>query len=205
MANHSSRCALLWRVRSKQRSSACRVIVSPVSEELVPAGVELHYEGAATLGASGRARLHGRVGGIGGMLWEALAAAGWVGEMATHQMKVACRVGVSPPTDEARESSAVEPLPGRKREIVEGGWVDERGVSWGLQVGSLNGRAAGPGYRLLERERTEDDLEFSEDLLYTAAARAGWLPGEPNETVEVPNVDIIVRVTRRAAVIASHA
>jgi len=40
--------------------------------------------------------------------------------------------------------------------------------------GPLNGRAAGPGYRLLETERRPEDLEFGEDMLYTAAIRAGW-------------------------------
>ncbi len=138
------------------------------------------------------------------MLWEAIAAAGWAGKVATRQMTIELRTSVSPPANEiGGGSDEFGPLPGRRRQIVEGGWTDERGVSWGQQVGPLNGRAAGPGYMLLESERTPDDLEFGEDMLYAAAARVGWLSGQPDEVVDVPNVEITVSVTPRASAIAS--
>jgi hypothetical protein len=65
-----------------------------VTGDLLTNGVEVHYDGPATLGGSGKARLHDRVGGIGEMVWEALDGAGWVGEVATLRMTVALRVGV---------------------------------------------------------------------------------------------------------------
>jgi hypothetical protein len=77
------------------------------------------------------------------------------------------------------------------------GRIDDRGVAWQQRVGPLSGRAAGPDYRLLESERRPDDLEFDEDMLYTAAVQAGWLTGAADEVVEVPDVRITVGVARR--------
>jgi hypothetical protein len=70
-------------------------------------------------------------------------------------------------------------------------------------AGPLNARAAGPGYRLLESERSPKDLEFGEDMLYTAAIRAGWLSGENDEITEIPDVEITVGITRRQANVAA--
>jgi hypothetical protein len=175
-----------------------RLSCDVVTGDLLTNGVEVHYEGSATLGGSGRARLHDRVGGIGEMLWEALEGAGWVGEVATLRMTVALRVGVAPaPAIAPRRSARFEPLPGRARRLGEKGQIDDHGVAWQERVGPLNIRAAGPGYRLLECERRSEDLEFGEDTLYTAAVRAGWLVGEPSEGVDVPDVRITVSVVRR--------
>lgn len=80
---------------------------------------------------------------------------------------------------------------------MEKGWIDDRGIVWHQQRGPLNGRAAGPGYRLLESERTQEDLEFGEDMLYTAAVQAGWLTGEEGEVIDVPDVQITVSVACR--------
>ncbi len=81
---------------------------------------------------------------------------------------------------------------------MEKGWIDDRGIVWHQQRGPLNGRAAGPGYRLLESERTQEDLEFGEDMLYTAAVQAGWLTGEEGEVIDVPDVQITVSVALTA-------
>lgn len=167
-------------------------------EDLLTNGVELRYEGPATLGGSGRARLHDRVGGIGGMVWEALDGAGWVGEVATLRMTVALRVGVAAaPAAAPGRRARFEPLPGRARRLGEKGRIDDHGVAWQQRVGPLNGRAAGPGYRLLESERRPEEFEFGEDMLYTAAVQAGWLKGDPGEVVDVPDVRIAVSVARR--------
>lgn len=160
--------------------------------------VEVEYRGPATLGGSGRARLHDRVGGIAEMLWEALDGAGWVGETVSLRTTVSLRVGVTAVAAERPEQRArLEPLPGRVRRPGEKGRVDDQGVAWQQSVGPLNGRAAGPGYRLLESERRPEDLEFGEDLLYAAAVRAGWLGREPGEVAEVPDVQISIGVARR--------
>ena len=89
-------------------------------------GVQVDYRGAVTLGASGRARLHEREGGINEMVWEALGRAGWIGEMVglRTMLFLPVRVGrapeVLPPTH-----SQHEPLPGRARHRGEKGWIDQ--------------------------------------------------------------------------------
>jgi hypothetical protein len=169
-----------------------------VSGELIANGVEVDYEGPATLGGSGRGRLHDRAGGIGEMLWEALAGAGWVGEVATLRMTVCLRVGVAAALSTGpKQPARFDSLPGGVRQLGETGWVDDQGVAWQQYAGPLNGRAAGPGYLLLESERRPEELEFGEDMFYTAAVRAGWLAGGPDEVVEVPDVRITVSVARR--------
>jgi hypothetical protein len=127
-----------------------------VADELLPDAVEFNYRGAATVGERGRARLQNREGAISEMLWAALTEAAWVDEMATRRLVVAVRVGVSPPESDVRASRAGL-LPGRRRRLAERGLLDEHGVAWGRQVGALNGRAAGPGYRLLESERSPEN------------------------------------------------
>ena len=169
-----------------------------VIADLLADGFEVHYYGSATIGGSGRAHLHGRVGDLENMVWEALAGAGWVGEMATLHATVALRMGVpSAPASAPTISRRREPLPGPARRLGEMGRIDACGVAWQQRVGPLNGRAAGRGYRLLESERRPDDLEFGEDMLYTAAVQAGWLTGAPDEVAEVPDVRIAVSVARR--------
>jgi hypothetical protein len=101
------------------------------------------------------------------------------------------------PEEQPPTGSQVEPLPGAKRRRVGKGWVDEDQMACQVYEGPLNGRAAGHGYRLLEAERRPEDLEFGEDMLYTAAIRAGWLSGDGTEAADVPDVHITVGVTRR--------
>ena len=168
--------------------------------DLLADGFEVHYYGSATIGGSGRARLHDRVGDLENMVWEALAGAGWVGEMATLRTTVALRMGVPPaPAGASTVCRRGEPLPGRARRLGEMGPLDDRGAAWQQRVGPLNDRAAGRGYRLLESERRPDDLEFGEDMLYTAAVQAGPLTGAPDEVVEVGDVRIAVSVAHRNA------
>ena len=131
------------------------------------------------------------------MVWEALAGAGWVGEMATFRMTVALRVGVpSAPATGATVHSGRGP-PGRAGRIGETGRINACGVVWQQRVGPLNGRAAGPGYLLLESERRPDDCAFAEAMLFTAAVEAGWLTAATDGLVEVPDVRVVVGVARR--------
>ena len=96
--------------------------------DLLTNGVEFQYEGPATVGGSGRARLHDRVGGIGEMLWEALDGAGWVGEEASFLMTVGLRVGVAAaPATGSRQSARFQPLPGRVRRLGQKGRIDDQG------------------------------------------------------------------------------
>jgi hypothetical protein len=65
--------------------------------------------------------------------------------------------------------------------------------------GPLNGRAAGAGYRLRENERRAEDLEFGEDMLYTAAITAGWLTQNRDAFVDVDDGEVSVGVSRQQA------
>jgi hypothetical protein len=169
-----------------------------VAGDLLTDGVEVLYGGSATIAACGRACLHDRVGGIGEMVWEALADAGWIGELATIRMTVALRVGVAPaPATTPRRRARFEARPGRVRQLGEKGRVDGDGFVWQQSIGPLNPRAAGHGYRLLASEGDPEDLEFGEDMLYTAAVQAGWLTGTADEIVDISDVRILVGVARR--------
>ena len=54
-----------WSIKAPARLFDARLRCDVVTEDLLLNGVEVHYNGPATPGASGRARLHDRVGGIG--------------------------------------------------------------------------------------------------------------------------------------------
>jgi hypothetical protein len=97
----------------------------------------------------------------------------------------------------------LSPLPGAERKRGEKGWVDEDHQACQGYEGPLNGRAAGPGYQLLEGERRPEDLEFGEDMLYTAAIRAGWLSADREDVADVPDVHIKVGITSRRAEFAN--
>lgn len=177
---------------------SARLSSDVVIRDLLTDAVEVEYEGRATLGGFGRARLHDRTGGVGEMLWEALERAGWVGEIVSIRTVVSVCVGVAAaPGNWPAPRSALRPLAGGARRVGEGGWIDDRGVAWQRVVGPLNARAAGPGYRLLKSERRSEELEVGEDLLYTAAVHAGWLSGDPDEVVDVADVRVAVGIARR--------
>lgn len=166
--------------------------------DLLADAVVVEYRGSVTVGGAGRGRLHGRPGGIGEMLWEALGRAGWIGERVRIRTTVSPRLAVAAaPASRPEHRSRLEPLPGGVRRLGERGWVDDDGVQWQQFVGPLNGRAAGPGYRLLESERSPEELEFGEDMLYTAAVHAGWLRDEPGWVSDIPDARITVAVARR--------
>jgi hypothetical protein len=132
------------------------------------------------------------------MLWEALGRAGWVGEIVSRWTSVALRLGVPmAPAGQPVPQSQIKLLPGGVHRLGPGGWIDDQGVQWQQYAGDLDGRAAGPGYRLLESERDPAKLEFYEDMLYTAAVHAGWLSGDPEQVVDVPEVRVAVGVARR--------
>ena len=132
------------------------------------------------------------------MLWEALGRAGWVGEIVSVRTTVALRVGIAmAPASQPAPQSETPLLTGGVRRLGERGWIDDQGVRWQQSAGPLNGRAAGPGYRLLESERGPAEIEFGEDMLYTAAVHAGWLSGNSEQVVDVPDVRVAVGVARR--------
>ncbi len=134
------------------------------------------------------------------MVWEALGLAGWIGETVGLRTIVFLRIRVgSVPEGRPAARSTVELLPGGERKRGERGWIDEDHMACQGFEGPLDGRAAGPGYRLLEDECRPEDLEFGEDMLYTAVIRAGWLRGDRGEIADVPDVHITVGVTSRRA------
>jgi hypothetical protein len=62
----------------------------------------------------------------------------------------------------------------------------------------LHGRAV-PRIWLVENERRPEDFDYLEDMLYTAAIRAGWLSDDAQgeAVADVPDVDILVGIARR--------
>lgn len=66
-------------------------------------------------------------------------------------------------------------------------------------MGPVAGRAV-PGLRLVDGALHAEDFDDLEDMLYTAAAQAGWLIGDDDRSsaVEVPDGEILARITRRA-------
>ena len=111
------------------------------------------------------------------MVREALGLAGSIGGTVGLRTIVFLRIRVgSVPEGRPAARSTVELLPGGERKRGEKGWIDEDHMACQGFEGPLEGRAAGPGYRLREDERRPEDLEFPEDMLYTAAIRqAGYL------------------------------
>jgi hypothetical protein len=164
--------------------------------DLLENGVKLRYQGPATIHRVGEVTLHRRSGGIGAMVWELLVAAGWVGEQTSPRMTVAIRVGVrcAAASASGAEPGAVGAAPLRRR---EGGWIDEEGIAWQQVVGPLSGRAAGPGFCLLEGALTPAERDQGDALMRAAAELAGWLHGDTGETVELPDVRVLVSVARR--------
>jgi hypothetical protein len=52
----------------------------------------------------------------------------------------------------------------------------------------------------VETERQPDDFDPFEDMLYTAAVHAGWLPVSPEQDTayaDVPDTEILIRIPRR--------
>jgi hypothetical protein len=163
-----------------------------MADDLLENGVEVEYRGPATLRGRDIVDLEGRGGGIGGMLWEALEGAGWVGQFTSPRTTVAIRVGV--PCVAAPEQRVVPTKPPGRHER---GWIDEDGVAWQQQVGPLSGRAAGPTFRVLESELAAHERVQGDALLRAVASRAGWPDGPHGERVELSDVRIAVSVARR--------
>ena len=90
------------------------------------------------------------------------------------------------------------PLPGGPRREGELGWVEEDGTVCQRSVGPLHPRAAGRGVRLVESERRAENFDSFEDMLYTAAVHAGWLPSrdQPPVVGQIPEADILIRIAR---------
>lgn len=164
----------------------------------LPNAIEVAYAGAATVGANGSARLHGRAGGLGEMLWQALERAGWKGHMTHIRTTVSIRIGVlTAPSPLPRPHAGLTPLSGGARRLGRRARVDTEGVAWQQYEGPFYDRDGGIAPRLVDRERWPEEFAFGEDLLYTAAVRAGWLSNQPGVIADIPDVRIHLSVTRR--------
>lgn len=130
------------------------------------------------------------------MLGEALAGAGWVNQLISVRATVDLRVGVAQaPVGRSHARSWHRPLPGGPRSLGEHG-TTEQGMVWQHRVGPLDS-AAVRGYRLVEGQARLEKTEAGEDEVFTAAVRGGWLSGDPEEIVDIPDVRIAIRVARR--------
>jgi hypothetical protein len=93
------------------------------------------------------------------------------------------------------------PMPGGLRREGERGRVADDGMVSQRYVGPLHARAAGPGVRLVTSEWCAEDFNGFEDMLYTAAAQAGWLSasGQRQDASGISDADILIRIARRRA------
>jgi hypothetical protein len=160
--------------------------------------VELRYRGPVTVGSPGRARLHGRDGGLSQLIWDVLGKAGWLGHIIGLKPTVDLMMRVPGPKGE-RPTPAPElsPLPGGSRRPTESGRVALDGSVSRRYVGPLHPRAV-QRLRLVEAEWRVEDFDFYEDMLFAAAGKAGWLPADPYDgcVVEIADVEILVSLTR---------
>ena len=166
----------------------------------VSAGVvHVRYQGRVTVGSPGRAHLRDRDAGISDLIWDALAQAGWLGHTSGIQPTIEVCIRVAPaPTSREPATPHTAPRPGGRRREGERGRIRDDGAAYQRYEGPLHARAV-PGIGLIDSERRADDFDYLEDMLYSAALRAGWLSGDAQKqtVAEVPDVDILIGITRR--------
>ncbi|MBV8943041.1 MAG: hypothetical protein JO342_12945 [Solirubrobacterales bacterium] len=157
--------------------------------------IQLRYHGAVTVGSPGRARLHGRDGGIGDLIWEGLKQAGWIGYSGERWPTMELVMCVPRRQPEQAIAARLPLLPGGPRRRTELGQAKEGGICYRC-VGPPRGEmVAGRG--LVESARRPEDFDSFENMLYTAAIQGGWLSPEQNQPeTEVPDVDILIHLTR---------
>lgn len=165
--------------------------------------VELRYHGGVTVGSPGRARLHGRDGGLSDFIWAAIADSGWVGHHTSERPSCWLKLSIRlppPPEPTLTMPRRLTPLQGGPRRQGEVGTREADGTVRIGYSGPVKRRAWGPGVWLLESDRRPEDYDGIEDQLYTAAIQAGWLPNTPDQTsyADIPDADIVIRVPRHA-------
>ena len=161
--------------------------------------VQVRYRGPVTVGSPGRAHLRDRDDGISELIWDALAQAGWLGHRSGIQptIEVCIRLAAALTSRETATPDTA-PRPGGSRRGGEPGRIGDDGTAYQRYEGPLHARAA-PGLWLVESERRAEDLDYLEDMLYTAAIRAGWLSGDSQKqaVAEVPDIDILIGIAWR--------
>jgi hypothetical protein len=172
-------------------------IVVCVTEDVV----EVRYRGSVTVGSPGRAQLTDRAGGMSELIWNAMVEAGWLGHTAGLKPILELVIRVAPADGPRRDAMPRFALrPGGRRRQRKGGRVREDGAICQHYDGPL--WAVAPRVRVVEGE-ARTDFDTFEDMLYAAAVRAvravraGWLTADDHRQAvcEVPDVDIVVRVT----------
>jgi hypothetical protein len=164
-----------------------------VSEQLV----QVRYDGLIVISARSTARLHDR-GDVKELLWEAIGKAGWHGETARLRPTIAFVIRIPPAPGPRRAPASrpsTPPLTGRR--FIEGGTTTRDGIICHRYEGPLLRRAVGAGVPLIRHQWEKCCFSFIEDMIYTAAIRAGWLSvDDANQTVAVPAAQITIRVAR---------
>jgi hypothetical protein len=133
------------------------------------------------------------------LIWNAMVEAGWLGHTVGLQPILEVVIRVAPEDGSGRDAMPrFAPRPGGPRRQRKGGRVGEDGVICQHYVGPL--WAVAPRVRVVAGEARTEDFDTFEDMLYSAAVRAGWLAADDHRQAvcEVPDVDIVVRVTRPA-------
>lgn len=158
---------------------------------------QVRYRGAVTVGSPGRVYLHDRDGGLVDLVWEALGQAGWLEHKTGIKPTVDAQIRVSPaPASRHAGAPHFAPLPGGVRRDRERGWADNSGAAYQRYVGPLPRFV--PGIRLVDGERRAEDFDFLEDMIYKAVTHAGWSV-EDHTAVEVPDIELLIGITRRSS------
>jgi hypothetical protein len=133
------------------------------------------------------------------LIWDTLVSAGWLGHTAGLQPILELVIRVAPADGPGRDAvPRFSPRPGGRRRQRKGSRVGEDGVISQHYVGPL--WAVAPRVRVVEGEARPEGFDTFEDMLYSATVRAGWLTADDHRQAvrEVPDADIVVRVTRPA-------
>jgi hypothetical protein len=146
-----------------------------------------------------------RGGGLSDLIWESLVGANWTrGDLAYAAIRL--EIGVpKAPAQQAVPFNA--PRIGRGgRRVLGGCGVDESEAAWERFEGSFDFgmKSDSRSEELLADEGRPVGQEFFERMLYSAAARAGWLTCAGDEHADVDAVTVTIRVDPTSPLMKAH-
>lgn len=157
------------------------------------------------VGNRGPAALLDRGGGLSELIWESLVGANWTRGDIAHAA-IWLEIGVpKAPAQHAVPFNA--PRIGRGgRRVRRGGAVDESGTAWERLGDSLDFGVEpdSQSEEPLALDRRPASEESFERMLYSAAARAGWLTGAGDEDADVDGVTVTIRVEPTSSLRKAH-
>jgi hypothetical protein len=157
------------------------------------------------VGNRGPATLLDHGGGLSELIWESLVDAHWTRGDIAHAT-IWLEIGVpKAPAQHAVPFNA--PRIGRGgRHVRRGAGVDESGTAWERLGDSLDFGVEpdSQSEEPLASDRRPSSEESFERMLYSAAARAGWLTGAGDEHADIDGVTITIRVDPTSPLMKAH-